>query len=208
MNKSKLIITLTGLLVANSSFAMWTEDKHGNTINVKPSKLAKAEVIQPKAKFKKTKIVKIQAAGVMKISFKSIDLNGKAVTGQSEKDVACLAYSIFREAGTLKEPDQIAVGQVHVNRLREGNWGNRMCQVVYANKQFSWTSEKMVSWSFKQRDKFMSEARGLMNGLRVRPLESENILHYHATYVNPKWSKQGQVVAMAGPHIFYKNVPF
>jgi hypothetical protein len=67
MNKSKLIITLTGLLVANSAFSMWTEDKHGNVINVKASKLAKAEIIQPKAKIKKTKIAKLPAVGVMTI---------------------------------------------------------------------------------------------------------------------------------------------
>jgi spore germination cell wall hydrolase CwlJ-like protein len=48
----------------------------------------------------------------------------------------------------------------------------------------------------------------LVDGVYVKKLASNKILHYHATYVNPKWAKQGQMVASAGAHVFYKNVPY
>jgi len=55
----------------------------------------------------------------------------------------------------------------------------------------------------------MQIAEGLMiDGVYVKKLASNKILHYHATYVKPKWAKQGQAVASAGEHLFYKNVPF
>lgn len=135
---------------------------------------------------------------------------GKPVSYIENKDVRCLAYSIFREAGNQKEQDQYAVGQVHMNRLKEGSWGKTMCKVVFAKAQFSWTLEtKKVAWSKKQEEHFMSVAEGLMiDGIHVKKLASDKILHYHATYVNPKWAKQGKMVASAGDHVFYKNVPY
>jgi spore germination cell wall hydrolase CwlJ-like protein len=32
-------------------------------------------------------------------------------------------------------------------------------------------------------------------------------LHYHANYANPKWAKKDNVVAVAGAHIFYRDIP-
>lgn len=135
---------------------------------------------------------------------------GQLLSHIDTKDVRCLAYSIFREAGNQKEYDQYAVGQVHMNRLKEGSWGKTMCKVVYAKAQFSWTLEsKVVRWSLKQEEHFMFIAESLMiDGYHVKRLASDKILHYHATYVKPKWAKQGQLVASAGEHLFYKNVPF
>ena len=196
---------------------MWTEDAHGNTINPRTTAKAKPQSYVIEITFNDTKpavkpvpvtkpIAKLEAPKPNELA---VDHKGKKIAGQTDKDVNCLAYSIFREAGNLNENAQLAVGQVHVNRLNEGTWGDRMCQVVYAPHQFSWTDEqKVVKWSENQRDKFVAEARSLLNGLRVKKLAGENILNYHADYVAPRWAKQGQVVAKAGPHIFYKNVPY
>ena len=126
----------------------------------------------------------------------------KPLQNQTAKDVMCLAYSIYREAGNLAPSAQYAVGQVHINRLLEGSWGDSLCEVVFAKAQFSWTLEKKkVIWSDKQR--FF--AREIAEGL-VKSLNSKRILHYHANYVKPKWGKQSKAVAMAGPHIFYKDI--
>jgi len=207
------------LIVSASVHAnMWTEDKNGNVIVARtPKQIAKAEAGQLKHlnQIYQPFIIEVPDEPVKrKVAVKKpnelvVDHKGKKIAGQTDKDVNCLAYSIFREAGNQSENAQLAVGQVHVNRLKEGSWGDRMCQVVYAPHQFSWTDEqKVVKWSENQRDKFVAEARSLMNGLRVKKLDGENILNYHADYVAPRWAKQGQVVAKAGPHIFYKNVPY
>jgi spore germination cell wall hydrolase CwlJ-like protein len=135
---------------------------------------------------------------------------GPTMNGSSPKDIRCLAYSIYREAGNQKVVDQYAVGQVHINRLKEGSWGKTMCKVVFSKAQFSWTLEsKLTAWTKKQEEHFTMLAESLMiDGFYVKRLASNRILHYHANYVNPKWARQGQKVASAGAHIFYKNVPF
>jgi len=206
MKPNKLLLLL--LLASSSSHAMWTEDANGNVIKP-PAKNSKAikqyyieiSIVEPKHK-------EVAVVPVLKPGELAIDHKGKKIIGQSSKDVECLAYSIFREAGTLSENAQLAVGQVHINRLKEGSWGDRMCEVVHSKAQFSWTMEKYVKWSDSQKAKFIKEAKDLMNGERVKKLDSEDILHYHATYVQPKWAKQGQLVAQAGAHLFYKNVPY
>jgi spore germination cell wall hydrolase CwlJ-like protein len=205
---------LLSLLVTSGSVHanMWTEDAHGNIVKAPAHKAKQSFYVEitfadtkPKTVSKPANIATIAPTKPGELA---VDHKGDKIAGQSKRDVECLAYSIFREAGTLSENAQLAVGQVHVNRLKEGTWGNKMCDVVYSPHQFSWTSEKTVQWSEKQRDKYMLEARALMSGLRVKKLDSEDILHYHATYVQPKWAKQGQMVAQAGAHLFYRNVPF
>ena len=201
-------MVVSGAVHAN----MWTEDTNGNII--KPQ--AKPKVYYIEVTFNDTKpiakhvpitpaIAKLEATKPGELI---VDHKGEKITGQSNSDIECLAYSIFREAGTLNENAQLAVGQVHINRLKDGSWGNKMCQVVHAKAQFSWTMERYVAWSDNQKTRYMKEAKALMTGLRVKKLDSEDVLHYHATYVEPKWAKQGQVVAKAGAHLFYKNVPY
>lgn len=220
MFKKKLIVLLALSATSAMSAVEWTEDSHGNVIHIR-SIPTKADESLRIVRIDDTKMVKpvepkivkpVEPKRVVQVTTKpgelAIDHKGKKIMGQSKKDVECLAYSIFREAGTLSENAQLAVGQVHINRLKEGSWGDRMCEVVYSKAQFSWTMEKYVAWSDSQKSKFIKQAKDLMNGERVKKLDSEDILHYHATYVQPKWAKQGQLVAQAGAHLFYKNVPF
>ena len=225
----KTILTATVLVsFAGPASAIWTEKAGDAGVDVthctKPgikfvneclaAALKKIKVQKPKAQEKKVQTKKIESKRIEKkfwaITKSDVKGGGKPLPFIENKDVRCLAYSIFREAGNQKEQDQYAVGQVHMNRLKEGSWGKTMCKVVFAKAQFSWTLEsKAVTWSKRQEKHFMEIAEGLMiDGIYVKQLASDKILHYHATYVNPKWARQGQMVASAGDHMFYKNVPF
>jgi spore germination cell wall hydrolase CwlJ-like protein len=225
----KAILTATVLVsFAGSASAIWTEKPGDAGVDVthctRPGikfvneclakALKKIKVSKPKVQEKKAPTKKAAPKRIEKkfwaITKNDVKDDGKPLSFIENKDVRCLAYSIFREAGNQKETDQYAVGQVHMNRLKEGSWGKTMCKVVFAKSQFSWTLEtKKVAWSKKQEKHFMSVAEGLMiDGIHVEKLASDKILHYHATYVNPKWAKQGKMVASAGDHVFYKNVPY
>jgi spore germination cell wall hydrolase CwlJ-like protein len=216
-------------IYAGHASAIWTEKPGDAGVDVthctKPgvkfvneclaNALKKIKVSQPKIQEIKVQTKKVEPKRVepkrsFAITKNDVKGDGKPLPFIENKDVRCLAYSIFREAGNQKEMDQYAVGQVHMNRLKEGSWGKSMCKVVFAKAQFSWTLEtKMVHWSKRQEEHFMGIAEGLMiDGIHVKKLASDKILHYHATYVKPKWAKQGKMVASAGDHVFYKNVPY
>jgi spore germination cell wall hydrolase CwlJ-like protein len=195
----KLTVLLSAL-VCTTANAMWTE-------TAKEFALSKDITAKLDAMFKKP-VQKPVKAKLHSITDDDIQPGYTPIKGQTNKDVKCLAYSIFREAGNQKPQDQYAVGQVHINRLKAGNWGSSMCKVVFAKAQFSWTLEKkVVNWSAKQQDYYMTIATGMMReGMRVEPLASTKILHYHATYVQPKWGDKTALVATAGAHVFYKGI--
>lgn len=211
MSKKRFALLAAGVLFGQMANAMWTEDSNGNTIVASHKK----EVLN-KIDIQVIKIVPVKSrsmvvaktkGGIVKVSDSSIRTDGKPIENQSVDDIGCLAYSIYREAGTLPAAEQYAVGQVHINRLREGSWGHSLCKVVFAKAQFSWTLEKkLVGWTATQREKYMNMAKFMLAGVRVKVLDNDNVLWYHANYVNPKWADKSKVVAQAGPHIFYRNI--
>ena len=65
----------------------------------------------------------------------------------TDKDMDCLSKNIFHEAGVEDRDGKIAVAQVTLNRVKSGRWGQTICDVVYAKKQFSWTMQKKKKWA-------------------------------------------------------------
>jgi N-acetylmuramoyl-L-alanine amidase len=123
----------------------------------------------------------------------------------TKNDVECLTRNIYYEAGVEDERGKYAVGHVTVNRLKTGRWGNTICQVVYAPKQFSWTLSKQLGrpdralWA-----KSEIIARRVLDGSRVRGLTKS--LYYHAVYIkDPNWVDPQAELGQIGNHVFYSR---
>lgn len=124
----------------------------------------------------------------------------------TDQEVMCLARNIFFEAGIEDRLGKYAVGQVTINRLNHGYWGNTICDVVYSKAQFSWTKSKKLKRAKVYGENWEESyhvALSMVNGIRVRNLEKA--LFYHATYVNPFWKLSESKVAQIGKHIFYER---
>ena len=124
----------------------------------------------------------------------------------TSKDVECLTKNIYYEAGVEGRTGKYAVAHVTVNRLKNGRWGNDVCKVVYAKKQFSWTLQKNLP---KPNKELWAESRGVavavLNGARVVGLQQS--LYYHATYIKPpKWSNSVEHALTVGRHKFYNDM--
>jgi spore germination cell wall hydrolase CwlJ-like protein len=122
------------------------------------------------------------------------------------KDLKCLAQNIFFEAGTESMLGKIAVGQVTVNRVKIGHWGETVCEVVNAKDQFSWTNRDDLSIdrdSRNYKDSVLAAKKVLQERKRLRILRSA--LFYHADYVRPKWADKNQKVTTIEKHIFYNG---
>ena len=119
-------------------------------------------------------------------------------------DRECLAKNIFYEAGVEDTKGKFAVAQVTINRLKKGTWGNSICKVVHAPKQFSWTLRRHNE---KPRGEAWEHSRAVaaavLSGVRVRPLKESTL--YHAEYVRPYWAKNVVKIQQVGQHIFYKT---
>jgi spore germination cell wall hydrolase CwlJ-like protein len=121
------------------------------------------------------------------------------------KDVECLTKNIYYEAGVEGQTGKYAVANVTVNRVNSGKWGNDVCKVVYAKKQFSWTLQKKLP---KPHPTLWEESKQIavevLEGTRVFGLE--NSLFYHADYIrHPKWAHPDEHILTIGRHLFYNN---
>jgi spore germination cell wall hydrolase CwlJ-like protein len=133
----------------------------------------------------------------------------KTVISYSRKDIDCLARNIYFEARSENTVGQYAIANVTINRVlaKRKSWGNSICAVVYAKKQFSWTgktSRKHAKLKGDAWDTAKSIAiASLEDGMRVKELDKA--LFYHAEYVNPKWRDDKNRVKVIGAHIFYSR---
>jgi spore germination cell wall hydrolase CwlJ-like protein len=129
----------------------------------------------------------------------------------------CLALNIYFEARGSILADRAAVANVVMNRVNDRRYPETICGVVKQGIQDSagnmvrhrcqfswycdgksdvptdtdmWVQAQMLAWYMIEDGKY----RGL----------TEGATHYHATYVNPRWARDLQLVGRIGEHIFYR----
>lgn len=125
----------------------------------------------------------------------------------------CLALNVFHEARGETLEGQQAVAQVTMNRA--GRDPNKLCDVVFKPKQFSWanplTSTKgserarLAQHFIPKEDKAWNLARAVAystaNG--YVPDFTHGATYYHTKSVKPRWRKEFKLVAVIGQHRFY-----
>jgi spore germination cell wall hydrolase CwlJ-like protein len=124
-----------------------------------------------------------------------------------ELDLFCLAKNIFHEAGVEDELGMFAVAQVTINRVRNVNYPDTICDVVMQDSQFSWTNDNARRWDHPTGPKWETAKRiarqVIKEGYRVPALQSA--IFYHADYSKPSWRDPSAVIAQVGTHIFYAS---
>ena len=124
----------------------------------------------------------------------------------NRKDISCLAKNIYFEAGTESMLGKLAVAQVTINRVKNGYWGDTICDVVHAKDQFSWTNkdEHIIDKdSLAYKDSLSAAKKALAERRQLRVLR--HALFYHADYVKPNWADRTQKIGQIGTHVFYNG---
>lgn len=124
--------------------------------------------------------------------------------------VGCLADAVYYEAGFEPLEGQRAVAQVVVNRVRDPNFPDSVCGVVFegyqrhSGCQFSFVCDG----SMKRRPPHPEQeafarmiAEQALNGYVEK--EVGTATHYHTDYVHPNWAPNMVKVTQIGQHIFY-----
>ena len=133
--------------------------------------------------------------------------NNKTMIRMDSYDLTCLARNIYHEARFEPYIGKIAVAQVTFNRVLDGKWGDSICGVVYARKQFSWTLDKKLKYAQPKGHRWnqaMHVAKMFQYGVRVRDL-SPKVKWYHAAYIQPYWRNDYRRITKLGQHIFYAS---
>jgi spore germination cell wall hydrolase CwlJ-like protein len=129
-----------------------------------------------------------------------------------EKNLSCLAINIYKEAANEPFEGKVAVAQVTLNRTKNPNFPNTICDVVYQKNtfmgkvvcQFSWYCDGTYKGRVVNKQAYDESYKvAKMVYLEDFKLESvKNALYYHADYVSPNWGKKK--VTKIGAHIFYE----
>lgn len=129
---------------------------------------------------------------------------------QPAADQLCLATTIYLEARNQSALGQRAVAEVALRRLESGRWGDSVCAVVTAPKQFAPTlvSPKFVLRNLKAWNRAVEVAMHARNDWRKpQPLRYQIVPgadHFVALGIaNPDWAR-GVPVATIGDHTFYR----
>lgn len=125
----------------------------------------------------------------------------------------CLAKAIYFEARSESKAGQLAVANVVMNRVKSESYPNNICAVVYENHsktktggcQFSFTCDGQHDRprQGKHWDKAKQLAHKVMNDADKSRVVNASVLHYHADYVRPRWSRFMRRLTKIGRHIFY-----
>lgn len=119
-----------------------------------------------------------------------------------DADMECLAIAIYFESKSEPLTGQLAVAEVILNRVESGRFGNSICDVVKAPRQFSFVRNGNLGTPRHARQYETAQAIAWIALNKAWNTVVGNATHFHANYVNPRWKLQH--VASIGNHIFYR----
>ena len=133
-------------------------------------------------------------------------LNASYITmKERDREIDCLADSIFFEANNQNAEGKIAIAQVIINRKNSGKYPNDICKVVYQDSQFSFVKDKPKSLLSKNPHQY-NEAKEvakkvLLEGFRLSSLKTA-MFYYSDSISEPYWAKNKTKLIKIGNHIF------
>lgn len=123
----------------------------------------------------------------------------------------CLQQNIYFEARNQSIVGKEAVAWVTLNRVDSKHYPDTICDVVWQNKQFSWTHDGK---SDRPSDNVLEQRawnragdvanRVLYNWSMGRDGIVRDAIMYHADYVTPYWAASYNRVSQVESHIFYR----
>jgi len=153
-----------------------------------------------------TSSIATEAAWLYKNGWPLYALVDKYSTGQALNDEAnCIATAVYFEARGESLEGQLAVARVIMNRAASGQYPASWCSVVKQPSQFSFVRRGQFP-AIKTASAAWAKAQGVtrLAMANVIPSLSNDVLWYHANYVNPSWGHRLSMVQKIGQHIFYR----
>lgn len=130
-----------------------------------------------------------------------------------QRHVNCLALNVYYEARGEPLAGQYAVAEVTMNRKASRRYPDTICDVVYQKNWDSIRGRYVGAFSWTEFDRVPEpggegwvKARKVAEAVYYRRDEPalKGALYFHATHIDPGWTKQKKPVARIGKHIFYR----
>jgi len=144
---------------------------------------------------------------------------GKA-TADDYEERYCMAQNIYFESANQSFAGKLAVGHVVINRVRDKQFPNNVCDVIYqAKTKINWKGNEVpirnqcqFSWYCDGKSDEPVDSKTWMTSLYIADLLlevgyrdiTEGSLYYHADYIRPYWADVLEHVVTIDNHLFYK----
>lgn len=133
-----------------------------------------------------------------------------ATEADRRRAVRCLTQAIYYESALEPVAGQEAVAQVILNRVRDPNYADTICGVVFEGAerttgcQFSFTCDGALA--FAPEPGYWNRAKQVAERMLAGHVATRvgTATHYHADYIHPWWSPTLAKLTQIGAHIFYR----
>ena len=127
--------------------------------------------------------------------------NGEAMS----REMRCLAQAVYFEARGEPLDGQLAVARVVINRAESALFPNDYCAVVTQRAQFSFVRGGQIP-APNRNSSAWKRARAIAQIAHQELWDSKagDALFFHATHVQPGWSRKKARLAQIDRHIFYR----
>ena len=121
------------------------------------------------------------------------------------EEANCIATAVYFEARGESLEGQLAVARVIMNRASSGQYPASWCGVVKQPAQFSFVHRGTMPAPRYNSDAWR-KAQGVTRVAmaNVVPSLTNDVLWYHADYVDPSWGHRLSMAQKIGQHIFYR----
>lgn len=121
------------------------------------------------------------------------------------EEANCIATAVYFEARGEALEGQLAVARVIMNRAASGQYPASWCSVVKQPAQFSFVRRGVMPAPRADSDAWR-KAQGVTRVAmaNVVPSLTNDVLWYHADYVDPSWGHRLSMAQKIGQHIFYR----
>lgn len=123
----------------------------------------------------------------------------------------CLTQNIFFEARNQSREGQEAIAWVTLNRKNDSRYPNTICDVVWDDKQFSWTHDGKPDRPSKNvvEQRAWKKAEDIALAVLIQYITKQSdptkgAIMYHAEYVDPYWTTDYAMIHQIESHIFYR----
>jgi spore germination cell wall hydrolase CwlJ-like protein len=150
--------------------------------------------------------INAEAAWLYKAGWPLYALVDRYSTGAAlNQEANCIATAVYFEARGEALEGQLAVARVIMNRAASGQYPASWCSVVTQPSQFSFVRHGQMPAPNYSSDAWR-KAQGVtrLAMANVIPTLSDDVLWYHANYVNPSWGHRLSMAQKIGQHIFYR----
>lgn len=135
----------------------------------------------------------------------------KSKCSDTSNSKMCMMCNCFYEASTESDLGMQLVARVVLTRMQHKNYPRTACGVIHqrnrSGAQFSWTpsSRKRNSTIPRNAGEVATYNKCSRNVAQAYKDGGNFAVHYHATYVNPKWARKCPVLKREKAHIFYRD---